>query len=143
MKKKISNRAILEKSVLLSQISEKRLTVKVSYSIGKNISKLESLLKLYNKEREKLIDRYAEKDKDGKLKVAADGNSIKFKDDNAANGWKNDIEDLLDIENEVEVRSIPLSSIEELDEIRKQHPELKYDTLTPKETGTIDFMIEE
>ncbi|MFT9055096.1 MAG: hypothetical protein ABF449_00535 [Ethanoligenens sp.] len=130
MKKKISNREILEKSALLRQVSNKQLPVKVSYAISKNTGKFESLLKLYEKEREKLVDRYAEKDEKGNLKLASDRATIKFKDELSEAGWKEGIEALLDIENDVDIRTFKLD-------------ELSNVQFSAAELGAIDLMIEE
>jgi len=59
---KLSNERILRDIPRLSEIIKKQLPVKVSYAIAKNIAKIEAELNVYNKEREKLLDKYAVKD---------------------------------------------------------------------------------
>ena len=65
---KLTNKEILEKVNVLGEVSSRKLPVKVSYAIGKNISKVERELKHYNKERQKLIEEYCLKEEDGTLK---------------------------------------------------------------------------
>ena len=66
---KLKNKEIIEKIGMLGEISNRKLPVKVSYAIGKNISKIESELKHYNKEREKIVDKYCEKDEECNFKI--------------------------------------------------------------------------
>ena len=59
---KITNRRIVNDSNFLASLMHRQFPVKVSYAISKNISKLESDLKIYNSEREKIINKYCKKD---------------------------------------------------------------------------------
>ena len=55
---KLTNRKIVNDANLLGNLTHKQLPIKVSYAIAKNISKIEKELEIYNKERQKLIDKY-------------------------------------------------------------------------------------
>jgi hypothetical protein len=123
---KITNRKILEDMNMLRAVSQKQLPVKVSYAIAKNIAKIDSELKVYEKERQKLIEQYAEKNKENKIISDKDGN-VKFKDIEA---WNKDIKELLDIENEIEIHKF---KFEELANIQ----------ISAEELRVIDYMIEE
>lgn len=123
---KISNQRLIENIQKLSGVAQKQLPVKVSYAISKNISKIESELKVYDKERQKLIDKYAEKDEKGQA-IADEKGQIKFNDKDS---WDNDIKVLLDIENEIDIHKF---SINELNGINISAVELQ----------AIDYMIDE
>lgn len=123
---KLSNQKLIENIQKLSGVAQKQLPVKVSYAISKNISKIESELKTYDKERQKLIEKYAEKDEKGKA-IADEKGQIKFKD---KDGWDKDIKALLDIENEIEVHKFSIN-------------ELNGFNISPVELQAIDYMIDE
>ncbi|MDP4144482.1 MAG: hypothetical protein Q8936_08380 [Bacillota bacterium] len=125
---KLSNQRILEDIQKLGEIAQKQLPVKVSYAIAKNISKIEAELKIYNNEREKLIDKYAEKDEHGEV-IAYENGQVKFKK-GCLKAWHNDISDLLTIENEIDIHKF---RIDELNGIN----------ISPAEIKTIEYMIEE
>ena len=97
MKLKLSNERIVNTIDVLGELNNAKLPVKVAYAITKNINKINSELKAYNKEKAKLIDKYGEKDKEGKLKVDKKGN-ITLKEEHIEE-WNRDIAELLSIEN--------------------------------------------
>jgi len=127
---KISNERILNDAAALGSISNKELPVKVSYSIAKNINKIESELKTYNTEKQKLIDKYSEKDNAGKTLIDSE-NKIKIEDKYLEN-WNRDIKELLAIENEVDIHKFNISELENSN-----------CAMTPAELMLIDYMIEE
>jgi hypothetical protein len=124
---KLSNERILNDIKTLAEISAKQLPVKVSYAIAKNISKIEVELKIYNHEREKLIEKYAEKDDKDKIIADAKG-QIKFKKEHLAD-WNKDIRDLLTIENDIDIHKFSLDALEGYN-------------MSPGELRTIDYMLE-
>lgn len=124
---KLTNKEILEKVGMLGGISGKSLPVKVSYAIGKNIGKIEGELKHYNKEREKIVDKYCEKDEEGNLKIE-DGNYV-IKEGEKEN-WNMDMKELQDIEVEIDAYTFKLEELNGYD-------------MTPSELICIDFMIGE
>jgi Protein of unknown function (DUF1617) len=128
MKVKLSNERLVNDASNLRAISEKQLPVKVSYAIAKNMAKIESELKVYNKERAKLIDKYGEKEKDGKLKLDEHG-SIVIKED-SKDKWDKAINELLEIENEIDIHKFNMDLLE-------GH------SIKPSELMTIDYMIED
>ncbi|MBP1889876.1 hypothetical protein J2Z53_001459 [Clostridium moniliforme] len=124
---KLTNKEILEKVGMLGEVSRKSLPVKVSYAIGKNIGKIESELKHYNNEREKIVEKYCEKDEEGNLKIE-NGNYV-IKEDEKEN-WEKDMKELQDIEVDVDVHKFKLELLNGYD-------------MTASEMMCIDFMIEE
>ena len=125
---KLSNERILRDITALAEIAKKELPVKVSYAIAKNISKIEKEFKLYDKEREKLIDKYAEKDNDGKV-IIGENNQFKIKSE-CTDAWSKDIRELLDIENDIDIYKF------KIDELNGYY-------MTPTELMLIEYMIEE
>lgn len=126
---KLSNERIVNDANVLGAISQKNLPIKVSYAIAKNIAKIEAEIKVYNKERQKLIEKYSVKDKEGKLLI--EDNSIKIAPENVEE-WNRDIKELLEIENEVDIHKFHISELENSN-----------CTMTPAELMLIDYMIEE
>lgn len=57
----LSNRKIIENLSALRTVSNKQLPIKASYAIAKNINKIEEELKIFRKEKEKLINKYGQK----------------------------------------------------------------------------------
>ena len=123
----LSNRKIVADVNTLSQVAQRKLPVKAGFAIAKNLNKIESVLNIYNKERQKLIDKYCEKDEEGKLKTENNTYEIKegLRDD-----FNKESEELLEIENEVDIHKF---NIKELDGVEISVAELQ----------TIEYMIEE
>ena len=128
IKLKLTNERILNDSTRLASIAQKELPIKVSYAIAKNLAKLEAELKIYNSEREKLIEKYSIKDENGKT-VADENNQIKLQPE-LLSDWNKDIQELLAIENEIEIHKF---SIEALNGY----------SMSPSDLMLIDYMIEE
>lgn len=130
MKLKLSNEKIINTINVLGKLNNAQLPIKVAYAISKNINKIESELKVYNTEKEKLIDRYAKKDEEGKLKADEYGN-VNIKEEHIED-WNKDVKELLSIENEIDIYMIKLDSLLNSDY-----------NISPAELTAIDFMIEE
>lgn len=127
---KLSNERIVNTINVLGDLNNAKLPVKVAYAITKNINKIDIELKSYNEEKTKLINKYAEKDQEGKLKADEDGNVV-LKEEHIED-WNRDIKELLSIENEVDIHMI------QLDDLLNSN----YD-ISPAELAAIDFMISE
>ena len=97
---KLTNRKIVNDANLLGNLTHKQLPIKVSYAIAKNISKIEKELEIYNKERQKLIDKYCLKDEEGNL--IDENNQFKIADGNLES-WNKDMNELLDIEIDINI----------------------------------------
>lgn len=128
MKLNLSNERIVNTINALGRLNNAQLPIKVSYAISKNVNKIEKELKVYDTERKKLVNKYGEKDKEGKLKVDENGN-IPLKEEHIED-WNRDIKELLSIENEIDIHMIQLDDL------------LNSDcNISPGELETIDFMI--
>ena len=128
MKLNLSNERIVNTINALSKLNNAQLPIKVAYAISKNVNKIESELKVYNTEKAKLVNKYGEKDKEGKLKVGENGN-VPLKEEHIED-YNRDIKELLSIENEMDIHMIKLDDLLNSDY-----------NISPSELMTIDFMI--
>ncbi|WP_040192086.1 hypothetical protein [Clostridium culturomicium] len=119
---KLSNSKILNSTGALSKISQMELPIKVSYAVAKNIDKIESELKVYNAEKQKLIDKYTVKDEHGNLKISEEHQEA----------WTRDIEALVEIEVDIDIHKF---SVEEFINSNCN--------ISPGELMAIDYMIED
>lgn len=126
---KLSNERIVNNANILGVISQKDLPIKVSYAIAKNITKIEAELKVYNKERQKLIEKYSIKDNEGKPLI--EGNSIKIAE-KYNEDWNKNINELLAMENEIDIHKFHINEL-----INSNC------NMSPTELNAIDYMIEE
>lgn len=108
---KIKNRKLVGEINLIRQVAQKQLPVKVSYTLLRNIDHIESAIGLYEKERKKLLDKYAEKDERGKYALLSDRKTVKFKDESARDSFQEDMNVLLDIEADVEIGKFKLTDL--------------------------------
>lgn len=126
---KLTNRKIVNDANLLGNLTHKQLPIKVSYAIAKNISKIEKELEIYNKERQKLIDKYCLKDEEGNL--IDENNQFKIADGNLE-AWNKYMNELLDIEIDINIHKFSK------DDLFNSNC-----NITPAELMLIDYMIEE
>lgn len=127
---KLTNRKIVNDANFLGTLTNKQLPIKLSYAIAKNVSKIEKELELYNKEKQKLVDKYCIKDEKGNNKID-ENNQLKIADENL-DDWNKSINELLDIELEIDIHKF---SKEDLFNSNCE--------MTPSELMIIDYMIEE
>lgn len=125
---KLSNEIILNTVNTLGNLNNSQLPIKLAYAISKNINKIECELKAYNTEKSKLIDKYAEKDEEGKL-IENELGHVTIKEE-CKEDWNKDITELLSIENEIDIHMI------QLDDLLNSNY-----NISPAELSVIDFMI--
>lgn len=121
---KLSNERLVNSVGVLSKLTNLELPLKLSYAFSKNITKIDTELKAYNMEREKLLKKYGEKDKNGELVQSEDG-KINILDIEAFN---KEIGELLQCESEVDIHLIDLGKVD---------TDIK---ITPGELMVIDYM---
>lgn len=134
---KITNRQVRDFifGVENNGLSRKRLPVKMGYAISRNISAMNGIVATYEESREKLIDQYAEKNKDGTPKIQeVNGTNIAVIPEDKKKEFSDAIEELLDIENEIDLYTINMDEVEKCDTD-------KYDSLTTADLLTLDIMI--
>ena len=129
---KITNRKLVENMSSIGDVSRKQLNVKTSYAISYNIGHIDSALKPYNKEVEKLSEKYGKRDKDGKLVHVNLGVTI---DKDKMDDYLKELNTLLDIEVDIDVRKIRLDDLKDADG--------KPVSFSPAELRAINFMLDE
>lgn len=123
---KLTNRKIVNTINSIGTVSNRSLPIKASYAISKNLLKLEKEAEIYNLEREKLLDKYSEKDEAGQRAVDKNGNVIIKKEH--IEDWNREITELLDIEVEIDIHKFDLAVLDHVE-------------ISPQELMAIDFMI--
>ncbi len=121
---KLSNEILVNSVGVLSKLTNLELPIKLSYAFSKNITKIDAELKAYNMEREKLLNKYGEKDEEGKLKLSEKGEVNILDREN----FNKDVAELLKCESEIDIHLIDLESID---------TDIK---ITPGELMIIDYM---
>lgn len=121
---KISNERLVNSVEVLSKVTNLELPIKLSYAFSKNITKIDTVLKAYNVERAKLLNKYGEKDKEGNLKQNEKGEVNILDREN----FNKEIAELLQCESEIDIHLIDLESI---------NTDIK---ITPGELMVIDYM---
>lgn len=113
-KVKITNRKLVENIQLIAQVSQKQLPPKVSFTLSRNTDHIDSVLKTYNKENEKLIDKYVKKDEHGKPLFTDNRMDFQYKGESGKDDFKKDHDELLDYVNDIEIRKIKLGDLNDI-----------------------------
>lgn len=131
---KMKNIEVINTLQTLAALAEKRLPVKVSYAVARNISEMQRISADIEKERQKLIQEFAVLGNDGqpRTKKNEDGQDAYELRDEAA--YKEEYIQLLEAENDFEPHYISEAELETQSE--------KYDVLTVAEMMTLAFMIQ-
>lgn len=106
----LTNRQIVNSVTSLKTLSDLKLPAKVSYKFGRIISILNSLLESYQAALSKLQKEYAEKNEDGSVKSTVDGDKTTFQLTDVV-GFQGEVRELLDVENDVNVRQISVGDL--------------------------------
>lgn len=116
----------------LISLAGKKLPVRLSYAVSKNLRLLENEMKLIEKSRTELAEQHAEKDEEGKP-VTKDGNYV-FGENKEK--FLEEYNEYLETEIELDPHRIPTEEIEKTEDSR-------YDVLSLAELMGLIFMIEE
>lgn len=121
----------------LLKLAGKNLPVKIAYAIAKNIKVLNEEYKTIEEQRIKLCEKYADKDEDGKPKMAEkDGKQVyQFSDDNEEK-VNEEYKELLETEEELDIHKVSIEEFEKCD------MNDRYDILNPSEYSVLEFMID-
>lgn len=120
---------ILNNKESLAMVAQKNLPVRISYAITKNIRKIEKELEFYFNEKSKVVEKYSEKDENGKTIVGENGIITIAKEHIEI--WNKEHMDLLNIDVDIKVHMI-----NEIDLLNTNID------ITPADLLAIDFMIE-
>ena len=125
MLKKIKNRDMVEFiNFANGEFAKKKLPVRLSYAITRNLDLLDNAVKTFSKEREKILEDVGD---------IPEGEEGKEKRDQAAAK----IGELLDVEFEAQIHTMSIDQIEIVDS------DGKYDPLTPADVYRLSMLIEE
>ena len=128
---RLTLKEISDKYQAFNTIIAKKLPIKLSYAISKNMTTLEDEAKVIDDNRIKLAQTYAEKNEDGSPKVI--NNSYVISD---LESFNKELNEYYKSETNIEVCKIDSNELDKLDDPR-------YDTLSPSEIMTLQFMLED
>lgn len=117
----MKNREIIDHINAIGGFTKEKVPVKLSFAVVKNFNKLQAAYKDYDESRRALIEEYSEKDEKGE--IIPD----KIADENAEK-WNKEINELLDIEVDVDIHTVGIDVIENLQ-------------LSVSDVAAIEFMI--
>ena len=130
MKIKISD--IRSRYLLLTELADKRLPVKLAFAVGRNLTKLAPEVEMAEKQRERLCEEYADR-KDGKPIMVGGNYQIAAE---RSEDFTAQIEDLFNTEVTVDIMSVSPAVLDLMDSDR-------YDPLTPAQIMSIDWMMKD
>ena len=115
----------------LGKVKDKKMPVKISFAISRNISLLSPEVRDIQRHRTDIIQKYIERDPDGNPVVDTDGGA-KITD---PEGLETELNTLLSEESDVKIRMISEEAFLDCDNER-------YDAFTPGEISALSAMIE-
>jgi hypothetical protein len=107
---KLSNKQIASSFLFLNAFCAVDLPPRIGFSLGKLKNKLVPVLQSFEAGQRKLVEKYGEKDKDGKL-VEGENGAVKLLGD----GAQKDLEELMNATTEIEVPQIKLADLKTSD----------------------------
>jgi len=125
---KLTNKMLIDSTKSLSEISQKQLPIRISYKIAKNISLINDELKIYDEQKNKIMNEYSKKDKDGKPVIDKNGHVELQKE--RIKDWTKDFMELLSIEIEININKFSIDSMGNCD-------------ISPSQIMSLGFMIED
>ena len=128
---RLTLKEISDKYQTISSITSKKLPIKLSYAISKNMVVLESEAKVIDDNRIKLAQTYAEKNEDGTPKII--DHSYVISD---LESFNKELNEYYKSETDIEVCKIYSNELDKLDDPR-------YDVLSPSEIMALQFMFED
>lgn len=123
----IKAKQLMDSVDVLKRITDTNMPISLSYKLAKNIMKIEEELVILNKEKQKLIDKYGEKDEDGNIKSDESGR-IKILDISA---WMVEYSALEDLEIDIDLTIIPEEDLLSCKDLN----------VTPSDIISISYMI--
>lgn len=114
---KLENRIILNSVTTLQKLVQAELPIKISYILKRNIEELNKQLQCLTNHKNELIQKYG------------DGKEIKAEDTEAVTKFWNDYNQILDIEEDINIKKIDIDSLNGIN-------------ISIQELETIMFMLE-
>lgn len=115
-------------------LGEKKLPIKLSYTLSKNVKKLIEEYELMNVQRVKILEKNCIRDKNDKP-VLDKSNAYTYPDEATKMNMLNELQELFDTETDIDIIKIPYETLEVCDGE-------KFDVLTVREISGLDFMME-
>ena len=139
---KFAEREAIKHSNNLAELGNKVFPSKLSFAVSYNYEKMHREAERIEKERKKLCERYAEKDEEGKpVMVNSLVNGVKTQEykmtDENSKAFRDEYDELLDTEVEIEIRTVKREIIEQFEE------KDRYSTPTVKDLVAMSFMLED
>lgn len=125
---------IRDKYKVFVAISSKKLPIKLSYAISKNLSVLEKEANLIDDNRIKLAEAYAEKNPDGTPII--DKNKCYVINEAALPSLNKEIAEYYRTVTSIDICKANIKELDKLEDSR-------YDALSPAEISALDFMLED
>lgn len=98
---------------IFSALSQKKLNMRMAYQLAKIIKEVQKEFELFQETRMKLINEYAERDEDGRLKIDENNNFTipreKIQD------FQKELNELLETQVELQINKINLDELEDVE----------------------------
>lgn len=130
----MKNSDIYELYNAITLLKEKKLPIKVSFVLTRNMKKMHDIVEDIDKSRIKILEKYGNKDENGKL-IVDEKDQIVIPKENI-DDYQKDMEEIMSYEPYFILETIPMDDIEKCDTD-------KYDSLTFEEIYSIERMIAE
>lgn len=119
-------------SDIINGLMDKNMPIVIGHKIQRNFKKIKEALDEFEQSRMKLVDKYANKDENGKPIIV--GNRFDIPDKSL---FDDEYNELLNAEIDIPFDTISFTAVSDMEASGK------YDSLTPREQAALDFMIEE
>ena len=107
---KLTNKQILESRVAIQKVLNNDLSVRTQFKLNKNVAELNNIISIYEDSRQKIIEKYCDKDEEGKPII--ENNCFTFRKKNEE--FNKDFNDLNSIENEINIEKLTLDELEDV-----------------------------
>lgn len=114
---KVKNIQLVNSITTLNKLLTCELNIKTQFNLDKNVKEIDKILESYNASRKKLIEKYCDKDKEGKPNII--NNQYTFKEN--LDEFNKEFNELNSIENDVKIIKF---SIDELEGVKVNSTEL-------------------
>ena len=124
---KIKLNDVVNATDTFTKIMQQSFKGSLAFKIARLARELDKEMQTFNAERQKIIDKYGEKDADGNL-ITGENGIVKFSPDSAAD-LNEEFNTLLNTELEINAEKLPMDSIDEFE-------------ITPQEMLNIEIFFE-
>ena len=115
---------------IINGLMDKNMPIVIGHKIQRNFKKIKEALDEFEQSRMKLVDKYANKDENGKPIIIDNRFDIPDK-----SLFDVEYNELLNVEIDIPFDTISFTALSDMEDSGK------YDSLTPREQAALDFMI--